>query len=273
LIRDRFEAAGIATAALDARLLAERAFGLDGVQLVANEREPMQPGGEKSLDAYATRRLAGEPVARILGEKEFYGLEFRLNAETLVPRPETELLVDLGLETIKSHKSPHILDLGTGSGCIPISLLVNCKNAHAVAIDINPKALEQAQENANLNGVADEIEFRQGSWFAPLDVDERFDLIVSNPPYIESEVIGSLDREVRLHDPVLALDGGFDGLAPYRIIASMALNHLQPGGAVIVEVGQGQAEIVAEMFVAAGFARREVHDDLAGVARAVLSIS
>lgn len=271
-MRDRFAKAGIASAPLDARLLAEKAFAIDGLLLITSENDKASPDQIEALEALAIRRLTGEPVARIMGTKEFYGLEFALNAATLVPRPETELLVELGLQSVKDCASPSVLDLGTGSGCIPIALLVNCGNAVAVAVDLSAQALEQARANGARHGVSNRMDLHQGSWFEPLRIDSRFDLIVSNPPYIESHAIDQLDREVRLHDPTLALDGGVDGLEPYRVIAAHSQQHLLPGGVVIVEVGFGQAEMVAKMFIAAGFKQSLAHDDLAGKARAVLSV-
>lgn len=271
MVRDQFGEAGLGTPALDARLLAERAFGVDGLQLATGEHDAVPSGGMVALEALATRRMAGEPVARILGHKEFYGLDFSLNAATLVPRPETELLVELGLEALKSRKSARIADLGAGSGCIGISILVNSADSHLVAVDLSAEALIEAERNATSHGVEARCAFRQGSWFEPLAEGEKFDLIVSNPPYIETGDIVGLDIEVCEYDPVLALDGGPDGLAPYRIIAQQAGNYLKVDGTVVVEVGLGQAQRVVEMFVAAGFAKTSVHNDLGGIARCVLA--
>lgn len=272
-MRDRFADAGLDTPELDARLLAERAFGLDGAQLAAREHESVPSEHLLHLDGFAQVRLDGAPVARILGVKEFFGLEFGLNAATLVPRPDTELVVELGLEFLGKRKGARVLDLGTGSGCIVTALLANVPNATGVAIDLSEEALAQAADNAARHDVSERIDFRTGSWFDPVSDEETFDLIVSNPPYIESVVIAGLAREVREHDPMMALDGGPDGLAPYRIIAQAARNYLAANGAVIVEVGAGQAEMVGDMFMAAGFEKSSVHNDLAGIARAVFAIS
>lgn len=273
MVRDRFADAGLDTPELDARLLAERAFGLDGAQLAAREHEPVPGEHLAHLDGFAQARLDGAPVARILGTKEFFGLEFALNAATLVPRPDTELVVELGLEFLGDHKQARILDLGTGSGCIVTALLANMPGATGVAVDLSEEALGQAADNAVRHCVSERIDFRVGSWFDPVDDGETFDLIVSNPPYIESAVISGLAREVREHDPMMALDGGPDGLAPYRIIAQAAQNYIAAQGAVVVEVGAGQADMVNDMFIVAGFEKSSVHNDLAGVARAVLAIS
>lgn len=270
-MRDRFAAVGMATPALDARLLAERAFGFDGAHLAAHEHDAAVPAGLALLEDFAQRRLAGEPVARILGQKEFYGLDFSLNAATLVPRPETELVVELGLEFLAKRAVPHVLDLGTGTGCIAIALLHNLAEARAVAVDLSPAALEIVADNARRHDVAARLTLYAGSWFDPVDPGAQFDLIVSNPPYIESAALAGLEREVRLHDPVLALDGGADGLMPYHVIALEARHYLRAGGAVIVELGAGQAERVQEIFEQAGFSRCTIHNDLAGIGRVVMA--
>jgi release factor glutamine methyltransferase len=269
--RDRLAAAGIESAARDAKLLAGMAFGLDTLALALQENSEVGPEQQDILLALVERRLAHEPVARILGEKEFYGLAFGLNAATLVPRPETEQLVDLGLQALAGHKGPVFLDLGTGSGCIAIALLVHLPDARAMAVDINTDALVQARLNAERHGVADRIAFIEGSWFAPLARDTRFDLIVSNPPYIPRAEIGGLDADVRDQDPRAALDGGVDGLDAYRLIAAESGDRLAPQGAVVVEHGAGQGEAVGRLFGAAGFTEVAGHRDLAGLDRVVLA--
>lgn len=183
------------------------AFKLDRLALVTREREPAPPEGLKALEIMGARRLRGEPVVRILGEKEFYGLSFQLSDATLIPRPETEMLVVRGLEILEGRHHKRILDLGTGTGCVAISLLTESPSAHAVAVDLSPEAIATAQANADRLGVDKRLALRKGSWFGPLQRGEVFDLIVSNPPYITSSEIGGLAREVRDHDPRLALDG------------------------------------------------------------------
>ncbi|WP_374625051.1 peptide chain release factor N(5)-glutamine methyltransferase [Devosia sp.] len=270
-MRDLFRRAGIGTAELEARLLAEAAFRMDRLELVNREREPAQPEPLKTLEALAERRLRGEPVERILGEKEFWGLAFRLNEATLVPRPETEMLVERGLEEIGGLDAPRILDLGTGTGCIPIALLSEFSDMQAVAIDLSERALEAARDNARRHHVDRRITFRRGSWFDPLDAGQRFELITSNPPYVESGTIATLMREVRDHDPLLALDGGPDGLAAYRAIASEAPLFLQPEGVLLFEIGAGQGVAVSDILVDAGFVDIAVECDLAGHERMVVA--
>ncbi|KQU93324.1 hypothetical protein ASC89_24570 [Devosia sp. Root413D1] len=270
-IRDLFRKAGIDTAELDARLFAEAAFEMDRLELVNREREEVPAKQLKTLEAFAARRLKGEPVVRILGEKEFWGLSFKLNAATLVPRPETELLVERGLEVIGALDRPRILDLGTGTGCIPISLLTEYSDVTAVAVDLSAEALEMARFNANRHGVGSRFTALKGSWFDPLEPGERFDLITSNPPYIESGVIAGLMPEVREHDPRLALDGGPDGLAAYRAIAAEAGLFLAAEGVLLLEIGSGQGHTVSDIFVGAGFAEVEVAPDLAGLDRMLVA--
>ncbi|WP_280176987.1 peptide chain release factor N(5)-glutamine methyltransferase [Youhaiella tibetensis] len=270
-VRDRFRAANLDTPELDARLLALEAFGLDSLALLGAEQQPAPPAALERLESLALRRLTGEPVARILGEKEFYGLPFRLNAATLVPRPDTELLVDLALQWLAGHPSARLLDLGTGSGAIPVAILANNPTVLAVATDLAPLALEAAAANARDNSVSGRLELRQGSWFDPIGPDERFDLIVSNPPYIESATIAGLAPDVRDFDPLLALDGGPDGLGPYRVIAESAGRHLRAPGALMVEIGSGQGQAVVELFEAKGFSKVRIEKDLAGLDRVVIA--
>lgn len=269
--RDEFLRAGIGTAALDAKLLVGHVLGFDTLQMSLREGDLVSVPLTDRVTEAMERRLSGESVARIIGHREFYGLDFELSAATLEPRPETELLVDLALAALP--EDGRLLDLGTGSGCIPISILVNRPDGSGVATDINPLALEVAGRNAGRHGVGDRLELRQGDWFEALPPrgrgEDRFDLILSNPPYISSAVVETLSPEVRDFDPRLALDGGPDGMAPYRIIAAEADTWLKPGGRLMVEIGYDQGEAVAALFAAARFARIMVEKDLAGLDRVV----
>jgi release factor glutamine methyltransferase len=272
---------GLPTAALDAKLLTAHALRLSALEMATREQEPVSAADAEKAAVLMQRRIAGESVARIIGEREFYGLPFRLNAATLEPRPETELLVDLALNALPP--SGQLLDLGTGTGCIPIAILANRPDASAVAVDLSPLALEAAQQNAERNNVAERLILLQGSWFEPLVTNphlgsvlrgkvgggdrSRFNLIVSNPPYISSAVVETLAPEVKTFDPRLALDGGPDGLAPYRIIAASAAAHLQPGGQILLEIGFDQGEAVSTLLRQAGFGRVCVHKDLNGLDR------
>ncbi len=259
---------GFESAALDAKLLTGHALGIDALGLATRERNRVSEAEAARVADLIQRRMSGESVARIIGAREFYGLEFRLNAATLEPRPDTELLVDLALAALPEGGA--ILDLGTGTGCIPIAILANRPDATGIATDINPEALAMAASNAERQGVAERLRVSQGDWFAALPSDApRFNLILSNPPYIASAVIETLSAEVKDFDPRLALDGGPDGLLPYRVIAAESARHLAPGGQVLVEIGYDQAEAVSALFRQAGFGNIGVHKDLAGLDRVV----
>lgn len=271
-IRDRFAAAGFDNATLDARLLAQLAFGLDHAGLIAREREPAAPEPLVRLDALAVRRMAGEPLARILGHKDFFGLDFCLSDATLVPRPETELVVEtvVGWRNVTSAR--RLLDLGTGSGAIAVAILSAAPHLRAVGVDLDARALETARENAGRHGVAERFEARQGGWFGAVAQNETFEIVVSNPPYIESHEISGLDSQVRRFDPRLALDGGMDGLDAYRAIVAEAGAHVTPGGLLVLEIGSTQAKAVSDMVDAAGFEAVEVLKDLAGLDRVVRAV-
>lgn len=238
---------------------------------MTRERDAAPAEAVSRLKTFAERRLAGEPVARILGEREFYGLSFALVPATLVPRPETEMLVDFGIDALGGMEGARVLDLGTGTGCIAIALLANLPSATAVAVDLSAEAAACAAANAKRHEVVDRLDVRVGSWLAPISDGERFDLIVSNPPYVESATIDTLAAEVRDHDPRLALDGGPDGMAPYRIIAADAPRHLNEGGVVAVEIGSTQGPAVTELFKSAGLCNVAVKKDLAGLDRVVVA--
>jgi release factor glutamine methyltransferase len=269
-VRDRFREAGLDTPELDARLIAQLTFGLDAMALVRREREEIPGDWAAALESAAQRRLAGEPVSRIIGEREFWGLKFALNEATLDPRPETELLVGEAIAFAEHIRSPKIVDLGTGTGAIAIAMLSVLPKAKAIATDISEDALAAARKNAERHGIASRIEFRQGAWWAAVPHTELFDVIVSNPPYIASGQIETLQPEVRLFDPKAALDGGWDGLECYRAIASQAARRLNPGGRLLLEIGANQGQTDSRIFSRAGFGRVEVQKDLAGLDRLVL---
>jgi release factor glutamine methyltransferase len=266
--------AGIATPELDARLLLCRAAGVSQEDLVADPARPLSAEAQTWYGEWIGRRLSGEPVSRILGCREFYGRSFLLDAHTLDPRPDTETLVDAALAVVDRQggrgRPLRVLDLGTGSGCLLITLLAELPGATGVGTDLSLPALALARDNARRLGVGNRAQFVAGDWFAP--VAGRFDLIVANPPYLASEEIDRLPREVAMHDPPLALDGGTDGLDAYRRIAESAAGRLVPGGAILVEIGPAQAEEVFTLLRGAGLqtpAERSVWRDLAGRVRVV----
>ena len=270
-MRDRFRAGGLDTPELDARLLAQKAFGLDAMGLVRKERDFVPASVLKELDQFAQRRLVGEPVSRIIGRRAFWGLDFSLNDATLDPRPETEMLVQEAVAFLERKTAQRFVDLGTGSGAIAVAIATALPRARGFASDISEDALTAAKQNAERHGVASRITFRQGAWWQALPHTELFDLIVSNPPYIATDEINRLSPEVRVFDPKAALDGGWDGLEAYRAIAAQAARRLLPEGLMLLEIGHNQGEIVPKMLARAGFGRTETIKDLAGLDRVVLA--
>jgi release factor glutamine methyltransferase len=268
-VRDRFRGAGFETAELDARLLAQRAFEVDAMGLVRKERVEASEEQLKALEQFAQRRLVGEPISRIIGRREFWGLDFALNDSTLDPRPETEMLVEESLAFLEGKGSQHIVDLGTGSGAIAVSIVASLPKVKAFATDISDDALAAAKLNAERHGVAARIDFRRGPWWQAVPHTELFDLIVSNPPYIATAEIEQLSPEVRVFDPKPALDGGWDGLDAYRAIASQAIRRLNKGGLMLLEIGYNQAEIITKILARAGFDQLDVQKDLAGLDRVI----
>jgi release factor glutamine methyltransferase len=257
--------------ARDARFLLLDLLGLSATDLILRGDLPLGHEAAATLEGAVARRLRGEPVARIVGAWEFWGLPFGLAPETLVPRADTETLVEAALVLHPDRRRPvRILDLGTGSGCILVALLSELPNAGGIGLDRSHGALVQARANAVRNGVGTRAAFVCADWTAGLR--GRFDLIVSNPPYIARDTIQGLDVEVRGHDPMAALDGGPDGLDAYRSIVDALTGGpvgLAPGGALVLEVGYDQAEAVETLGTRAGLGPAMRHHDLAGHARVV----
>jgi release factor glutamine methyltransferase len=268
----RFRERAIETAELDARLLAGDVLRLDLTGMITAAARPITSDEALRLENAARRRLAGEPVARIIGHREFWGLPFALSAATLVPRPDTETVVELALEMLRatppSNHPLRIVDIGTGSGAILLALLSELPAAYGVGTDISAAALSTAKGNAAHLGLSDRTSFVACDYAAALC--GAFDLIVSNPPYIRSADIEGLASEVRDHDPHRALDGGPDGLGAYRAIVAQTSRLLSANGALVFEVGQGQSAQVEHLMTAAGLTHeRPAKADLAGIPRAV----
>jgi release factor glutamine methyltransferase len=254
-VRDLLDAArrklattGCDTPLLDARLLLQHASGISREDMILHPDHAVDAGTVKAFEAAITRRLAREPVARILGEREFYGRRFLVTPDVLDPRPDTETLIDAALKL--QGPGARILDLGTGSGAIIVTLLAERPDETGLATDISPAACAVARANAVRLGVGARLQVAEGSWFEP--VAGRFDLIVSNPPYIPRADIEGLAPDVRRYDPLIALVGGDDGLAAYRAIAADASSHLAEAGTVLVEIGADEADAVSAVFAAAG---------------------
>lgn len=271
-MRGRLAAAGVEDAALDARLLVEHATSTDRMDMIRDPGRAVAAGAVLAAETMIARRLAGEPVHRILGHRGFYGLTLHLSQDTLEPRPDTETLVDLVLPRLRAIAAERghcrILDLGTGTGAIALALLSQIPQARAVAADIAPGALVTARRNAEANGLADRFEAVLSDWFD--DISGRYDAILSNPPYISSSEYAALSPEVKDHDPPMALLAGDDGLDAYRAIAAGAGLHLEAGGIVGLEIGASQKDGVTEVFEAAGLARLDAAKDIGGRDRALV---
>lgn len=269
----KFRECGIESPELDARILVGHALGLDHAALAAAGPRMLNTSEQNAIATLTRRRLAREPVARIVGVKEFWSLPLRVTAATLVPRPQTETVVEAALEAVEARAAQsrplRIADLGTGSGAILLALLSELPEAHGIGTDISTAALAVARDNARRLG-------RNDAGFVACNMAEAlrgpFDLIVANPPYIASAEIAGLAPEVRDFDPRAALDGGTDGLAFYRTIAAATPALLASDGALIVELGAGQASAVAALFAAAGLAPTPPRPDLNGVPRALCAV-
>ena len=242
--------ARIAAPELDARLLLCHATGLSHEDYVAALNDALAPEAAARFGTFVERRLVGEPVSRIIGIREFYGRSFRIDASTLDPRPDTETLVEAALGLVDREALLSILDLGTGSGCILITLLAELPRASGVGVDISLGALEQARANAQSLGVGDRAAFLAGDWLDT--VEGSFDLVVANPPYLSAADMAALAPEVRDHDPRTALDGGPDGLSAYRRIVPGLRKALRPGGFALFETGPDQAQAVLRLLAEAG---------------------
>ena len=270
-VRDRLAETGIAGAETDARLLVGAALDIPPLRLALEADRAVLPEECTRIEDLVSRRAAREPVGRILGTREFWGHSFRLSPDTLEPRPDTETVIEAALGFLgaagRRAEPLRIADLGTGSGALLVALLSECPKAVGVGTDISTGALATARQNAEMAGVGDRAVFAAMNYGDALCAG--FDLVVSNPPYIASGEIAGLDREVRDHDPVRALDGGADGLDAYRAIAADASRLLLPHGRLFVEIGAGQASDVMALFAQAGLGGLFVHRDLAGHDRVV----
>jgi release factor glutamine methyltransferase len=268
-----FRTAGLDAPEADARILVGQALGLDHAGLAAAANRALAADEADAVAALAARRLAREPVARIVGSKEFWGLRFRLTPATLVPRPETETVVEAALAAIERlgarMRTLHIADLGTGSGALLLALLSELPNADGVGSDISLEALSCARANAAALGLADRAMFVACDYGAALA--GPLDLVVCNPPYLVRSEIAMLAPEVRDYDPARALDGGPDGLDGYRALAADARRLLAEDGILIVELGAGQCGAVEAIFTAAGLRLAALpHNDLSSIPRALV---
>jgi release factor glutamine methyltransferase len=272
-VAQRFRDHGLDTPDLDARILVGHALGLDRTALMLAGDRRLEAAEIARIETLGARRLRREPVARITATKEFWGLPLTITPDVLVPRPQTETVVEQALaavDRIGGRRALRIADLGVGSGAILIALLAELPNACAVGTDRDPAALALARENARRLGVAARAAFVACDFGAA--VAPGCDLVVTNPPYIRTDEIAELEPDVREFDPRGAIDGGIDGLAAYRVIAIHARHMLVPGGLLIAEIGKGQGDAVAALFAAAGFGGIGIVPDLDGVSRVVVAV-
>jgi len=271
-LRQRFAASDMGKTGLEAFLLLEWAVGASYKDIVADPDRLLDEAHLAKIEEGVRRRLGGESIHRIRGYREFYGLNFQLSPDTLEPRPDSEALIDLVLPVLRERASQggkvQLLDMGTGSGALAIALLCQVPSLYATGVDIAQGALDAAVINAHLNRVEARFQPLKSNWFDK--VAGKYDMIIANPPYIVRADIARLDRMVRDFDPIIALDGGEDGLDSYRQLALMSGHFLLPDGFVGVEIGQGQQSRVTELFVAQGLSLIENRQDLAGICRALL---
>ncbi len=225
---------------LDSEVLLAHALGCKRIDLYARHSEEAPEPGRQKFRELVRQRIEGCPVAYLVGRKEFFSLEFEVNRAVLIPRPDTECVVDECLRLAKGMQGPRVLDIGTGSGCLAVAVAKHHKTAQVTAVDISPEALAVASANAGKHGVAERIRFLQGDLFEPISADERFDFILSNPPYIPHDDIDKLAPGVRDYEPHLALDGGADGFAVFQRLIAEAPAHLKPEGYLLIEIGSPQ---------------------------------
>ncbi|MDF1555606.1 MAG: peptide chain release factor N(5)-glutamine methyltransferase [Deferrisomatales bacterium] len=259
---------GVESPRLDAEVLLAHVLGVPRIQLYVQFERPLEAVEVGAYRELVRRRGQREPVAHLVGRREFWSLELAVDGRVLVPRPETERLVEVSLERMGA--AGRLVDLGTGSGAILLALLSEQPGWTGVGVDCSAAALEVAAANAAHHGLGDRVRWCQGNLFEPLQ-GERFELIVSNPPYIPRGEIAGLQPEVAGYDPHLALDGGADGLDLVRRIAAGAAEYLQPGGVVALEFGAGQQDDVRTLFAGAGYLHVELREDYAGIPRVVLA--
>lgn len=271
-IQETFVKAGLKTPGFDARCLVAASLKRPVSQILPYALEHLTSEQQEQLSSFVERRLKHEPVARIIGEQEFWSLPFILNEETLVPRSDTEIVIELALSLVDTHLSGRqsklkILDLGCGSGCILCALLKELPLSTGVGCDLSEKALEASYQNAFRNGLAERAQFVKSHWFD--EVTGSFDVIVSNPPYIPDSCIDGLEDEVRLFDPHRALSGGDDGLRDYKEILSEAGLFLSSEGFLIFEIGMGQEEDVIRLAESCGYALFGQKEDYSGILRSL----
>ena len=266
----QLRASGSGDARRDAATLLMHTLNCDRAFLIMHAEDVLAPDALAQFRLCIERRVQGEPLQYITGRQEFYGLEFEITPDVLIPRPETELLVESALGLLRETQAPQLCDVGTGSGCIPIALLHECADARAIGLDISPAALRIAAHNAARHGVARRLQLIVSDCFAALDsATTNFDLILSNPPYVAESDLTGLQREVRDFEPRVALTPGGDGLAVIRRLLTDAPRFLKLGGLLLFEIGFNQHEAVAQLLDRSVWTLLDIHQDLQGIPRTV----
>lgn len=258
------------TPRLDVETLLQKALGVDRLYILLNLDKDLSEDEEKTFNKFIEERLNNRPIAYIVGNREFMGLDFYVQEGVLIPRPDTEVLVEEVIEIAKDKGEIDILDIGTGSGAITVSLAKYLENAKLTSVDISEIALEIAKKNAISNNVEDRINFVKSDLFSSLNKNQKFDIIVSNPPYIKREVIDTLDKQVKDFEPYNALEGGIDGLDFYRAITTQAKDYLKEGGVLAYEVGHDQSEDVSKLMEMDGYTNIYTRKDLQQIDRVVI---
>lgn len=260
---------GVPDPVRQARDLLGFAAGKDPVYIIAHPETPLSETEMSAFEAVVMRRCAREPFQHITGKQEFYGLEFKVSGDVMIPRPETELIVSAGIELLKGKKEPLICEVGVGSGCILVSLLNGIPDSRGVGLDISGKALQMASENAAAAGVNHRLELLRSDVFEALGERQGFDLIASNPPYVPAEDVASLQPEVRDYEPIVSLTDGSSGLSIIRRIIGEAPNRLRGGGHLLLEIGFNQSGKVLEMFETGMWSEVKAFPDLQGIPRMI----
>jgi release factor glutamine methyltransferase len=260
---------GVSAPRLDAEILLSHCLKVDRLYLYLNLDRPLRPDERSQFRDLVRRRAAREPVALITGKKEFWSISFRIKPGVLIPRPETEILVEAVLQEIKDNPTPRVLEIGAGSGAVSVAVARDNPRTEVIATDIDPAVLETARLNAEEAGVGASIQFVAMDLFDAIPEGVGFDLIYSNPPYVPTDIIPTLEPEVRDFEPLCALDGGTDGLDVIRRLAAHAIDFLNRPGALTLEFGDGQEENVRNIFESNGFKEIRIFRDLAGTARVI----
>lgn len=258
------------TPRLDVETLLQKVLGVDRLYILLNLERVLSEDEEQLFNKFINERLNNRPIAYIVGNREFMGLDFFVKEGVLIPRPDTEVLVEEVIELAKKKDAKNILDIGTGSGAITISLAKYLENVKVTSVDISDIALEIGKRNAISNEVDDRINFVKSDLFTNIDKETKFDIIVSNPPYIKREVIETLDKQVKDYEPYNALEGGVDGLDFYRAITKQAKEYLKKGGILAYEVGHDQSEDVSKLMEMDGYTNIYTLKDLQQIDRVVI---